>query len=306
MHIFPTRLALLMYCLAAGCRPGATSQVAEPPASTAGEAREPGYVGSKTCRDCHQEFYRLWSTSYHGLAMQPYTPELAQEHLTAQADDIAIGNRKYRAEIGPGQGLVRETGPNGEKKYPIAHVMGGKNVYYFLTPLDRGRLQVLPVAYDVHKRSWYDVAASGVRHFSDRRDEALDWTDRLYTFNTTCFNCHVSELSTNYDLASDTYHTSWAEPGISCESCHGPAGEHNRAMEAQIEGPREKGDGPRPTFGRCPPERPEGGHRHAALVVAQLGTVPFFPESPKDIKILRAKTSRPSKSTTRAPSATPS
>jgi tetratricopeptide (TPR) repeat protein len=109
--------------------------------------------------------------------------------------------------------------------------MGGKNVYYFLTELARGRLQVLPVAYDVHKRAWYDTAASGVRHFPDRRDEALDWTDRLFTFNQNCFNCHVSELATRYDLATDTYHTTWAEPGISCESCHGPGGEHVRVMD---------------------------------------------------------------------------
>lgn len=63
---------------------------------------------------------------------------------------------------------------------------------------------------------------SDVRHFSDRRDEALDWTDRMFTFNTTCFNSHVSQLATNYHLKSDTYQTTWAEPGISCESCHMP------------------------------------------------------------------------------------
>ena len=76
--------------------------------------------------------------------MQPYTPEFAEERLTPQSGDVTIGNRKYHAEIGRRQGCVREIGPAGEKKYPIAHVMGGKNVYYFLTPLDRGRLQVLP------------------------------------------------------------------------------------------------------------------------------------------------------------------
>jgi tetratricopeptide (TPR) repeat protein len=75
-----------------------------------------------------------------------------------------------------------------------------------------------------------------VRHFPDRSDEALDWTDRMFSFNTTCFNCHVSELSTNYDLSTDTYHTTWAEPGISCESCHGPGAEHARVMEAGVEG----------------------------------------------------------------------
>jgi glutamine---fructose-6-phosphate transaminase (isomerizing) len=38
-----------------------------------------------------------------------------------------------------------------------------------------------------------------------------------------------------------------------------------------------KGDSPRPTSGRCPPERPGGGHRREALVVAQMGTVPYSP-----------------------------
>ena len=41
--------------------------------------------------------------------------------------------------------MVRETGPGGTRDYPIAHVMGGKNVYYLLTPLERGKLQVLPI-----------------------------------------------------------------------------------------------------------------------------------------------------------------
>ena len=106
--------------------------------------------------------------------------------------------------------------------------MGGKNVYYFLTPLERGWLQVLPVAYDVRRREWFDTTASAMRHFGDRRDEALYWKDRPLTFNTSCFGCHVSQLSKNYDLKSDSYHTTWAEPGINCETCHGPSGGHVR------------------------------------------------------------------------------
>jgi len=202
----------------------------------ASSAVQTGFVGSKTCRDCHEDFYKLWSTSHHGLAMQPYTPELASRHLTPQQEDVVVGNRRYRAQIEQGEGAVREIGPEGQKRHPIAHVMGGKNVYYFLTPRERGRLQVLPVAYDVRQKVWFDTAGSGVRHFPDRRDEALPWTDRMFAFNTTCFNCHVSQLSTNYDLATDTYRTTWAEPGISCESCHGPASEHVRVMEAGEKG----------------------------------------------------------------------
>ena len=112
------------------------------------------YAGSKSCIECHGKFYRLWSTSRHGLAMQPYTPEFARANLTAPTKDLVIGKYRYRADIGPQAGWVLETDPQGKKKkYPLLHALGGKNVYYFLTPLARGRLQTLPVAYDVRTQT---------------------------------------------------------------------------------------------------------------------------------------------------------
>jgi len=196
------------------------------------------YAGSKSCIECHGKFYQLWSTSRHGLAMQPYTPEFARANLKPQKKDLVIGKYRYRADIGPRAGWVLATGPKGKKqKYPILHALGGKNVYYFLTPLARGRLQTLPVAYDVRTNKWFDTAASGVRHFgSSQPEEPLHWQEWPYTFNTACFNCHVSQLSSNYDLKTDTYRTTWAEPGINCETCHGPSKEHNQVMQAAPKG----------------------------------------------------------------------
>ena len=114
--------------------------------------------------------------------------------------------------------------------------MGGKNVYYFLTPFGRGRLQVLPVGYDLRRKEWFDVAASAMRHFGRQPDEALHWTETPYTFNTACFSCHVSQLTNNYQVETDTYQTSWAEPGINCETCHGPAAEHIRVARQTPKG----------------------------------------------------------------------
>ena len=99
----------------------------------------------------------------HGLAMQPYTPEFAKARLTPQKDAVTIDKLTYRADID--KGVVVETGAKGTKSYRIEHVLGGKNVCYFLTSLDKGRLQTLPVAYDVNKKEWFDTAASGLRHF---------------------------------------------------------------------------------------------------------------------------------------------
>jgi len=189
------------------------------------------FTGSVSCIECHEKFYKLWSTSFHGLAMQPYTNEFGAKELTGHDEFIQGEGKSYRAFITKKKGYVVVRRGDKEKSYDIVHVLGGKNVYYFLTPVKRGRLQVLPLAYDVRRKEWFDTTASAVRHFAGSRDEALDWMDIPLTFNTSCYSCHVSQLSTNYDLKSDTYHTEWREPGINCETCHGPSGEHVRHFQ---------------------------------------------------------------------------
>ncbi|MGE5294198.1 MAG: tetratricopeptide repeat protein [Solirubrobacterales bacterium] len=198
---------------------------------------EGAFAGSASCRQCHELFYQLWAPSHHGSAMQPYTAEFARTNLTTPRNPIKIGGQEYLACVGPQEGWVVERGPQGEKQFPIAHVMGGKNVYYFLTPMERGRLQTLPIAYDVRAKEWFDTAASGVRHFPHvTNDASVRWTDPMYTFNTSCHSCHVSQLSTNYDPKADSYRTTWSEPGINCETCHGPAQEHVRVCQAAPKG----------------------------------------------------------------------
>jgi tetratricopeptide (TPR) repeat protein/cytochrome c556 len=160
--------------------------------------------------------------------MQPYTAEFAKTNLTHQDKEVKIGRFSYRADISGETGLVRENGPEGQKEYKLAHVLGGKNVYYFLTPFPAGRLQTLPLAYDVNAKEWFDTAASGVRHFpGGQAGQQVDWKEPAYTFNTSCYGCHVSQLTSSYDFKTDTYRTSWAEAGINCETCHDASAEHN-------------------------------------------------------------------------------
>ncbi|MBM3860249.1 MAG: tetratricopeptide repeat protein [Verrucomicrobia bacterium] len=203
------------------------ASVALAAACSKNEAPKSDWIGSTTCRDCHEDFYQKWATSFHGLAMQPFTTNLAAT-FPPHTNDIVIGGSRYRAEVP----FVIERTSAGEKRYKMLHALGGKNVYYFLAELDRGWLQTLPVAFDVRRNEWYDTAASALRHFSGVTNELLHWTERPFTFNTSCFNCHVSQLSKNYDPATDSYRTTWTEPGINCETCHGPAGEHVRVCVA--------------------------------------------------------------------------
>ena len=187
------------------------------------------YSGSASCKECHEKFYKLWAPSHHGKALQPWSAELAAD-LPANTEPIEVEGKRYQAFITPERGWVTEDGTN---EYDIVYTLGGKNYYNLLTLLPDGRLQVLPIFYDVRNRIWENTTMSMLRHFDDGRvDVPLSWRDPMLTFNAACFSCHVSQIDSNYDPDTDTYATTWNEPGISCESCHGPCSEHIRVCKA--------------------------------------------------------------------------
>lgn len=187
------------------------------------------YSGSASCKECHAEFYELWEPSHHGKALQPWSAQLAAA-LPPQEQPIEAEGRSYRAEISPERGSIRD---DQGTSYDIAYALGGKNYYNFLTLMQDGRLQVLPIFYDVQHASWRNTTESMLRHFTDgQQDTPVSWRDPMLTFNAACFSCHVSQIESNYDPQTDTYATTWNEAGISCESCHGPASEHIRVYRA--------------------------------------------------------------------------
>ncbi len=213
--------------------PSACSQSPESPSP----GNENEFVGSSDCRSCHERFYKKWENSHHGQAMQLFTPGLTGR--VVPEEPIQLGEKRYGVAYEADQGWIIEKTGESEKRFRMLYALGGKNVYFFLTELDRGMLQVLPISFDVRAGSWYGTTGSMVRGFHEQFDEAVDWTDRLLTFNTSCYGCHVSQVTTNYDSVTDSYRTVWEEPGVNCETCHGPGGEHVRVC-------KEAGDGKKP------------------------------------------------------------
>lgn len=198
------------------------------------------YVGSGSCIECHERFYQLWAPSMHGKAMQPVNAEFIKEYQLPESGPMEIEGKAYEIVYEDSLMVMLEKEEELLKKYPVQWSLGGPNVYTFLAPVDQGKLQTIPLAYDMNRLTWFNYPESAIRHFTDMQeeeiDEALPWRDRMYTFNTGCYKCHVSQLSSNYDLTSDTYQTTWKESGINCETCHGPSSEHVRVCREAGEG----------------------------------------------------------------------
>jgi tetratricopeptide (TPR) repeat protein len=201
------------------------------------------FTGSSSCIECHAQFHELWSTSFHGLTMQPITSTFIDKKIKISQEEIFMENGYYKAILKDTTLFIQERNADTIITYPVLWALGGKNVYYFLTDFDGGRLQTLPLAFNVKSGLWYNNPESAIRHFphmegQEMSDEALPWKHRQYTFNTSCYSCHVSQLSNNFDLSGNSYKTNWKEAGINCETCHGPASEHVHAARSA----KKKGD----------------------------------------------------------------
>ena len=204
------------------------------------------FAGSQSCRECHENFYQLWSPSYHGQAMMPVDAGFIDKHQLPDSPPINVEGHQFSVEFKDStMTMYEKDGDRLIKTYDVIWAMGGHNVYCFLTPFEKGKLQNIPLAYDANSKSWFNYPEAGMRHFGEGYpdDEALPWKDANFTFNTGCYSCHISQLSTNFDLATETYQTTWNEPGINCETCHGAAGEHIRIFKNLKEGeePKEMG-----------------------------------------------------------------
>jgi len=183
------------------------------------------FVGSQKCMDCHKAEYDKWQGSHHDHAM-----DLANEktvlgdfnNAVFKAHDIT--SRFYRKN---GKFLVYTQGPEGQMgEFEITHTFGWFPLQQYLVPFPGGRLQCLPIAWDVREKRWYHLNADKY----DPRDW-LYWTNAGQNWNGMCAECHSTNLKKNYDIQNHTYRTTWSDMDVGCEACHGPGSRHVKWAE---------------------------------------------------------------------------
>jgi predicted CXXCH cytochrome family protein len=194
------------------------------PSATADEAAS--YVGAQTCAGCHSAQFDAWKGSHHALAMQPAAAAtVLGDFAGAQLEHFGVTTTFFRDGD---RFMVRTDGPDGAlHEYPIAYTFGVYPLQQYLIAMPGGRLQALGVAWDSRPKE-----QGGQRWFHLYPDQnlkpgdPLHWTGRDQTWNYQCADCHSTNLKKNYDLAANTYATSWSDVDVACEACHGPGSRH--------------------------------------------------------------------------------
>jgi predicted CXXCH cytochrome family protein len=181
----------------------------------------PSFVGTRKCMDCHQKEYDKWWDSHHDHAM-----EVADKNTVLGDFDNAVFkshgiiSRFYKKD---GRFFVHTQGPNGEMgEFEATHTFGWYPLQQYLVPFPGGRLQCLPLAWDVREKKWYHLYPKE----SIIPKDWLYWTNAGQNWNGMCAECHSTNLKKNYDLKTDSYQTTWSDIDVGCEACHGPGSRH--------------------------------------------------------------------------------
>ena len=179
------------------------------------------FVGSEACRECHKPEYDKWADSHHRWAMAPATEKTVRgDFNNATFTHFGQTTRFYRRD---GKYVVHTTGVDGKPaEFEITHTFGWYPLQQYLVPFPGGRMQCLPIAWDVAKKRWYHLYPDELLD----PDDWLYWTNNGQNWNGMCAECHSTDLKKQYDFKADTYATTWAEVSVGCEACHGPGSAH--------------------------------------------------------------------------------
>ena len=203
------------------------------------------YFGSESCRDCHAEIYKAWSESGMAKMLRSYASgnivgDFEKNKEFYLGDDTEYRDGKLEVTRGRDRTLfarmLMHTGrpyfeimqSDGKwHSYPVDYTIGSKFEQAYATRLPNGEIHVFPIQYNLRYKQWVNfwkiIDGPGSERADPRNWEKLDATT---SYQAICAVCHTSQLRNTKGGGFDVNNIEFKEPGINCEMCHGPSGEH--------------------------------------------------------------------------------
>jgi len=187
------------------------------------------YIGSALCAECHADQREAWRDSWHARALarpdrRAVRGEWGGAHYAGSSSEAWMTRRG-------GEHRMRTRGPDGQlADFTVDWLIGGKRMQDDVTVFPDGRWQVLPVYFHVTGREWVDYTEKKQGPLTP--EHPFYWANFRRMANHECLDCHTTGLEVSYDLAAKKWSTRFADPGVACESCHGPGSRHADSAEA--------------------------------------------------------------------------
>jgi tetratricopeptide (TPR) repeat protein len=178
-------------------------------------------VDEQTCAECHAQEVADWDGSHHEQAMKVASAET----VLGDFNDVTFSDAGVTSRFSQksGQFIVNTIGADGKyADFVVRYTFGITPLQQYLLELPGGHLQAFTIAWDTNQERWFSLYPNQTIPPGD----PLHWTSRGFTANSSCISCHTTNTQLNYDLATDSYATTWDAVHVGCQSCHGPGSNH--------------------------------------------------------------------------------
>jgi tetratricopeptide (TPR) repeat protein len=192
---------------------------------------ESQFVGSVSCKECHEEQFASWKNSHHDQAMK------IADSMSVLADfnNTSFKNQNINSTFFKKEGdfYVKIERDDGEfHEYKIIYTYGVTPLQQYIIEFPNGAFQCLQTAWDTEKNIWFDLQPD----LEVESNEWIHWSGGGLRWNTACADCHSTDVRKNFDNETNTFNTTFSEINVGCESCHGPSSEHNKFYEDPVDG----------------------------------------------------------------------
>jgi tetratricopeptide (TPR) repeat protein len=203
------------------------------------------YAGSDSCRGCHSEIYSAWSHSGMSKMLRPYQAQnvigdFQTNNEFYAGDEFDYRNGKLEILRSKNRSIFARMVVRSHRhffdirqsdgqwhSYPVDYTIGSKFQQAYATKLPNGEIHVFPVQYNSIYKQWVNfwqvIDSPGSERSNLRSWEKLNSST---SYQAICAVCHTSQLRNIKAGGFEAQNLEFQEPGINCESCHGPSAQH--------------------------------------------------------------------------------
>lgn len=186
-----------------------------------------GYLGSASCKDCHQDQFASWHRTYH----RTMTQVAVGDAIRADFNGVILTNDGTRFVLSrrgeePWVRMERIGSEAQAVEVRVSLITGSHHMQVFWVPGGDGNTQIgFPFTWLIPERRWVPRNSTFIR--------PPDAVHRSEVWNVVCSRCHATGIEPRVDAEARLVDTHAGELGISCEACHGPGQRHVDARKAE-------------------------------------------------------------------------